>query len=293
MSTVALIITTYNWPAALEKTLQSIPSQYRLPNEVIIADDGSTPETKWLIEKHRGAIEKLGIKLKHSWQADEGFRLSRSRNLAISRAKSDYIICIDGDIIMDAQFVEDHMKVAERGCFVSGKRARLSKEYSESILGTSTVPNVLSKGIARGREAACRSSILSRLLTKKSKSVNGVHGCNISFWREDAIKVNGFNADFEGWGAEDREFCIRLVNAGLLNKAIKFTAVAYHIYHKESSKSMEAYNQNIFDTTAKLSLTWCRKGLNEFMDLTDVMPKDLMTLLYLATRTFEPIKEAS
>jgi glycosyltransferase involved in cell wall biosynthesis len=275
MSTVTLIITTYNWPAALGKALQSLLSQSRLPNEVIIADDGSTSETKWLIEKYQPSIEKLGIKLKHSWQADEGFRVSRSRNLAISKANSDYIICIDGDIIMDERFIADHMAHAETGCFISGKRARLSKDYSESILDNVTIPSMLSKGIARGREAAFRSTSLSKLFSKKIQSVANVHSCNISFWREDAIKVNGFNADFVGWGAEDKEFCIRLVNSGLYNKRIKFAAVAYHIYHKESSKSMVAYNQDIFDATSKHSLTWCQKGLTEFMDITDEMPKDL------------------
>jgi glycosyltransferase involved in cell wall biosynthesis len=275
MSTVTLIITTYNWPAALDKALQSLLSQSRLPNEVIIADDGSTSETKCLIEKYQSSIEKLGIQLKHSWQADEGFRLSRSRNLAISKANSDYIICIDGDIIMDERFIADHMAHSEAGCFISGKRVRLSKDYSDSILNTATMPSMLTKGIARGREAAFRSTSLSKLFSKKTKSVAGIHGCNISFWREDAIKVNGFNADFVGWGAEDKEFCIRLVNLGLFNKGVKFAAGAYHIYHKESFKSMETYNQNIFDATSKHSLTWCGKGLTEFMDLNHLMPTNL------------------
>ncbi|MBB1268427.1 glycosyltransferase family 2 protein [Shewanella sp. SR44-3] len=275
MSTVTLIITTYNWPAALDKTLQSLLSQSRLPNEVIIADDGSTSETKLLIEKYQSSVEKLGIKLLHSWQADEGFRVSRSRNLAISKATSKYIICIDGDIIMDERFIADHMARAVPGCFISGKRARLSEAYSRSILNTDTMPSRLSKGIARGREAAFRSTSLSKLFSKKTKSVAGVHSCNLSFWREDAIRVNGFNAAFVGWGAEDKEFCIRLVNSGLLNNEVKFTAVAYHIYHKESSKSMAAYNQDLFDATSKHSLAWCEKGLNEFMVLNHHKPTQL------------------
>lgn len=287
MSSVTLIITTYNWPTALSKVLQSLLSQSRLPNEVIIADDGSASETKSLIEKYHSSIEKLGIKLLHSWQADEGFRVSRSRNLAISKASSDYIICIDGDIIMDERFIADHMAHAKIGCFISGKRVRLSKNYSEFILDTDTMPSMLSKGIARGREAAFRSTSLSKLFSRKTQSVTGVHSCNLSFWRNDAIKVNGFNADFVGWGAEDKEFCIRLVNSGLLNNEVKFTAVAYHIYHKESPKNMVAYNQNIFDETSKHSLAWCPKGLTEFMDLSHLTPISLKNLNDITTLAAE------
>lgn len=41
-----LLITTYNWPKALELVLYSVLHQHVKPDEVVIADDGSTEETK-------------------------------------------------------------------------------------------------------------------------------------------------------------------------------------------------------------------------------------------------------
>ena len=49
----SLIITTYNWPQALDLVLQSVMHQSVLPDEVIIADDGSVNSTKVVIDRHR------------------------------------------------------------------------------------------------------------------------------------------------------------------------------------------------------------------------------------------------
>ena len=49
--TVSLIISTYNRKEALELVLISVLKQQVLPNEVLIADDGSSDNTKQLIEK--------------------------------------------------------------------------------------------------------------------------------------------------------------------------------------------------------------------------------------------------
>ena len=94
-SSVALIIATYNWPKALEQTLRSVVHQTILPNEVLIADDGSDERTANLIQKFKEAHPTLNIV--HVWHEDNGFRLAAIRNKAIRMAQSDYIIQIDGD----------------------------------------------------------------------------------------------------------------------------------------------------------------------------------------------------
>lgn len=272
MPSVSLIITTYNWPEALELSLKSVLRQTRRPNEVIIADDGSGVSTNMLVEKYSKILSNHGIKLVHSWQPDNGFRLSRSRNLAMAKAKGDYIIFIDGDIIMESRFVEDHLKHAEEGHFVIGRRTKLSDAYSSRIMGTDIVPHPFCSGIARGREQAIRSTLLAKLCSKRNKSVDDIHGCNISFWRLDAIKVNGFNCDFVGWGAEDKEFFIRMINNGLTKKKAKFSAIAYHIHHVENSRANKEANQRLFEETIASGSTWCRLGINQFLDVTEYQP---------------------
>lgn len=272
MPSVSLIITTYNWPEALELSLKSVLRQTRRPNEVIIADDGSGIKTEMLVSKYSKILESHGIKLIHSWQPDDGFRLSRSRNLAMAKAKSDYIIFIDGDIIMERHFVEDHLIHAEEGYFVIGRRTKLSEKYSKMIAGTDIEPHPFCSGVERGREQSIRSKLLAKLCSKRNKSVDDIHGCNISFWRLDAFKVNGFNCEFVGWGAEDKEFFIRMINNGLTKKKAKFSAVAYHVYHVESSRAMKEANQRIFEETIATGSTWCRLGINQFLDVREFQP---------------------
>src|SRR5690242_8999091 len=124
---VSLIISTYNWPDALELCLQSVQQQRLLPNEVIIADDGSAKETGQVIEKFQ---KRLLAPLHHIWQADEGFRLGMARNKAIAAASSEYLIQVDGDLVLHPDFVYDHVHAARKGHFIGGSRVLLGEEYS-------------------------------------------------------------------------------------------------------------------------------------------------------------------
>src|SRR5215510_4962598 len=92
----SLIVTTYNWPEALDLTLRSVARQSVPPAEVIIADDGSGAATRQIIDAWR---ERRPFPIRHVWQEDRGFRLARSRNRAIAAATSDYLVLVDGDMV--------------------------------------------------------------------------------------------------------------------------------------------------------------------------------------------------
>jgi glycosyltransferase involved in cell wall biosynthesis len=109
--TCTLIISTYNWPKALNLVLLSVLNQRQLPTEIVIADDGSKEETKNLIDSYR---DKLSIPIKHVWHEDVGFRLAKIRNKAIATALGDYIIQIDGDVILHPYFIKDHLDFAKK-----------------------------------------------------------------------------------------------------------------------------------------------------------------------------------
>jgi hypothetical protein len=68
----------------------------------------------------------LASPLVHVWQADEGFRLARSRNRAIAAARGDYVIIVDGDLVLHRHFVGDHLRAARHGCFIQGAAIRAS-----------------------------------------------------------------------------------------------------------------------------------------------------------------------
>ncbi len=125
-----LIVTTYNWPEALHLTLASVARQTHVPDEVIVADDGSGPATRAVVERWRAA----GLPLEHVWQEDEGFRLARSRNRAIASTRAEYILLVDGDMILHPQFVADHMRCARPDCFIQGARPQLSAATTAQFL---------------------------------------------------------------------------------------------------------------------------------------------------------------
>src|SRR5687767_4927209 len=132
----SLIISTYNWPSALNLCLQSVLQQSVLPDEVIIADDGSTDDTRQLIASF---IRKSPVPIIHVWQADEGFQLAKIRNRAIAQAAHPYIVQIDGDLILPRHFIKDHLQVSNKGSFVTGSRVLLSPTTSKTLLENNSI----------------------------------------------------------------------------------------------------------------------------------------------------------
>lgn len=94
--------------------LDSVKNLALLPSEVLIADDGSTEDTKELIESY---AKDFPCPLRHIWQMDKGFRLSEIRNRAINAANGEYIIIIDGDMILDSHFIKEHLHFAKKVYF--------------------------------------------------------------------------------------------------------------------------------------------------------------------------------
>jgi glycosyltransferase involved in cell wall biosynthesis len=264
----SLIISTYNWPQALDLCLKSVLIQSRMPEEVIIADDGSKDDTRQLIKTYQ---EKFPVPLVHVWQPDEGFQLSRIRNKAIAQAKEEYIIQIDGDLILHPQFINDHVGLSQPGYFVTGSRLILSPQTTKHLIHTSqTSINFAIHLKSRNFFNALRIGVLRRFLANRYKVHGSAHkyyvkGCNMAFWKKDLLMVNGYNEDYVGWGKEDSEIAVRLINSGVNKKFIKMGGIAYHLYHKEAERNMdEAHTRMMFETienNVKLSA----KGINQYL----------------------------
>jgi glycosyltransferase involved in cell wall biosynthesis len=259
---VSLIITTYNWPEALSASLSSVFKQTKLPYEVIVADDGSAQDTEQAIKQ----LQQQGnVEIIHSWQQDKGFRLAKSRNKAIAKARGDYIILIDGDIILDNNFIEDHSGFIQDDCFVQGTRVLLSEPLSQSILENNSLDiSIFTKGI-ENKKNCLRSSLLARLCSFKSRQLKGIKTCNFAFWKKHAIRINGFNEEFVGWGREDSEFTARLLNSGIGRQNIKFKALGYHLYHPINTRERLEINNKILHDAVSGKSTWCTKGIDQYL----------------------------
>ena len=264
--TCTLIISTYNWPKALNLVLLSVLNQKQLPTEIVIADDGSKEETKNLIDSYR---DKFPIPIKHVWHEDEGFRLAKIRNKAIATALGNYIIQIDGDVILHPYFIKDHLDFAKKNTLVRASRIYINNKSSEQLLNAEKYNiNAFSKGVTNFF-SALRLPFLWPIFEKNYKNKGTerfeIHGCNMAFWRKDAIAVNGYNENFNGWGPEDKEFVARLLNIGVQKRFLKMGAIVFHIYHTENSKNYLAENENEFKKTITENRTECSLGINQYL----------------------------
>lgn len=259
--TCSLIITTYNWKNALELVLLSALNQSILPDEIIIADDGSNTDTKELINKF---AQNSQIPIIHSWQEDNGFRAAMSRNKAIAKASGEYIILTDGDMILHHNFIKDHLCNAKQNCFIQGSRVLLSATKSQSIMSQKKISFHFFEYGIRNRKNMIHSNILSKLFSYQSKTLTGIKTCNMSFFKADCLKVNGFNEDFIGWGREDSEFVVRLLNSGIKRKNIKFNCVAFHLWHNENPRNNLNENDKILQDSIAKKATFCMNGINKY-----------------------------
>jgi glycosyltransferase involved in cell wall biosynthesis len=254
-----LLISTYNWPQALQLCLQSVLKQTILPNEIVIADDGSTNDTKTLIDEFR---KTTTIAVKHVWHKDDGFRKTIILNEAIRNSNYAYIIQIDGDIIIHPKFIQEHLQQMEQGFFIRGSRILLDEKHTQQYIATQkTNLHFLSPGVQH-RFNAIHSKLLSKIVFAISdkQSPNNVIGCNMSFFKKDFVAVNGYNNDITGWGREDGELAARLINSGILKKQVKNKAIAFHMFHGHFSRDRDEINMQILKQAIASKIKTCVNG---------------------------------
>jgi glycosyltransferase involved in cell wall biosynthesis len=269
---VSLVVLTYNWKEALRLVLASVAGQRRPPDEVVVADDGSTDDTRQLIAQ---AAERFPVPLRHVWQEDLGFRAARCRNLGIAASRGDYVILIDGDMVLHPAFVADHLDFAERGFFLQGGRIKATAVETARLLGGGApvfapwAAADFSAFDGTRRHYAFRCASLARW---KARSRRGgrVMSCNMSFWREDLLRVNGFDERMEGYGAEDRELAARLGNAGVRRRQLKWAALAVHLEHSTRAQpnldDLSLPNNRLFHATLTQGITRCEFGIDGHLD---------------------------
>lgn len=253
---LSVIITTYDQPAWLEKTLWGYAAQYDRDFELVIADDGSGDETRAVIEAAR---PRFDTPVRHVWHEDRGFRKCEILNRAILAASSPYLVFTDGDCIPRRDFVAVHRRLAEPGRFLSGGYLKLTMDVSRLIdhedvnTGRATSYRWLR---AQGQPLSRRILRLGtgrrtgRALDRVTPTRPTFNGHNASVWKADAIRVNGFDERL-GWGGLDREFGERLTNAGVRGKQIRHRALVVHLDHPRGYRREDvvARNRDIRDET--------------------------------------------
>ncbi|MEP6908399.1 MAG: glycosyltransferase [Pseudoxanthomonas sp.] len=269
---ISVAVITYNWPAALELVLRALAAQTELPHEVIVTDDGSQATTRELLER---IAPTFPVRLVHLWQPDDGARMGRARNRAIAAAQGDYVILLDGDMVAGRHFIADHRAFARHGCFVQGSRVLTDAGLTQRMLdGGLDTPGFFSRGIERRRHTL-RLPVLARCYARPGTKRRGIKSCNMAFWRDDLLRLNGFNEAMTGWGREDTELATRAFHAGLLRRDVRFSVLATHLHHRTRKHVLDNPNDRIVDDTRARQLIHCELGIDQHLAEFSIAPMDL------------------
>ena len=245
---ISILLATYNWPQALKLCLESLATQTDHDFEIIIADDGSTDTTKQVIEQFKISSS---IAIEHLWQEDQGFRKAIILNRAIAAAHGDYLVFLDGDCIVQPDFVARHRSLVQKGCLVTGSRVLLNEKLTQELI---TWPHWDSQRFNSGLLGERLTGGINKYWPLKVKLGNGswrnykkfvwrrIKGCNMACWKADAEAINGFDETMSGWGHEDADFVFRLQRQQIKRKSGSWATEVLHLFHKTHDQSNAAEN---------------------------------------------------
>ena len=245
---ISILLATYNWPQALKLCLESLATQTDKNFEIIIADDGSTESTKQVVESFKASCPSS---ITYLWQEDQGFRKTKILNQAINAAHGNYLIFLDGDCIVQPDFVARHRALAQQGHLVTGSRVLLNESLTKELLSW---PHWSFQKFCSGLLSKRLSGGINKYWPLKIKLGDGswreykkfvwrrIKGCNMACWKADAEAINGFDETMTGWGHEDADFVFRLQHHGIARKSGSWSTEVLHLFHKINDQSNAAEN---------------------------------------------------
>jgi glycosyltransferase involved in cell wall biosynthesis len=279
MNLISVIVTTYNWPGALELCLDSLFAQQDPAFEIIIADDGSAPANQARVQAY---CAKSPVPIQYVHHDDQGFRAGTIRNKAVAASQGEYLLFIDGDCVLGPDFIARHRQLAEPGYFVPGNRVLLSELFTQEVIEKHILlhQKPLSYFISlRLQKKINRISAFIRLplgfLRKLQPSKwQKAMTCNLALWKNDFLRANGFDELFEGWGFEDSDLVIRLIHAGIKRKEGRFAVPVLHLWHRHNDKSKQDLNyQRLLDRLAQRDFIIATKGVSQYCGDTSSAPQ--------------------
>lgn len=271
MSTsVSVIISTYNQPEWLQKSLWGFEQQTETNFEIVIADDGSSEATAIRIKEFQ---KRASVKITHVWQEDDGFQKTKILNKAIVASKGDYLIFTDGDCIPRNDFIAKHLTLRKPDCFLSGGYFKLPLTVSEAISEKDiseqhcfNAPWLVQKGVKKTFKLnkLTAHGFKEKLLNTLTPTKATWDGNNASGWRKDIIAVNGFDERMR-YGGEDRELGERMMNNGVRAIQIRYSAVTVHLDHERGYVTQEMIDANkaIRTITKREKKVWTDFGIKQ------------------------------
>ncbi|HWW02245.1 MAG TPA: glycosyltransferase family 2 protein [Candidatus Acidoferrum sp.] len=256
---LSLVISTFNQPAPLAKVLAGFQLQVHWPDEILIADDGSEDPTRDLLA---GFAARSPVPVQHVWHEHKGFRKTVVLNQSVLAATGDYLVFTDGDCVPHPKFIADHAELAERGFWIQGRRCFVREEFVRQFEPGRT-PGWL--WMLTGRITGSAKGVRWPLpIIRRDVKQRGIIGCNMAFWREDLLAVNGFDEDYSGWGVgEDSDIGTRLYHLGRRRKFVYGRAITFHLNHPQLPRNHHAASLARLAETISSRKVRCQRGLNQ------------------------------
>ncbi len=247
-----LVISTYNSPDALRLTLLSVTRQQHPPDSICIADDGSGPATRTMLDAFVAAHPTLP--LRHVWHPDSGFEKNAILNRAVASSDADLMIFTDGDCLMHPGFVARHVELAHPARYCCGSLIRLPAQATarvtqDDVLGGRVFDRdwLAAQGTFDRLTTRFKAGALPKPLASLLETLSPVRrtwsGSNASGFRRAIIAVNGFDEAMK-YGGEDKEFGIRLRNSGVRGRHLRFTAPVVHLDHPRGYVDPDRVREN-------------------------------------------------
>jgi hypothetical protein len=257
---LSLIVSAYNQRESLEKILRGLSLQNSPLDEILIADDGSTDGTEELINQWR---TKMFAPVQHFWHPDDGFRKTTILNKSVAATTGEYLVFLDGDCVPHPKFVADHRALAEPGFWVQGRRCFVREPFVAQFIPGTTSPW---QWALRGRIARPAKSVrLPFPIIRRDRGQRGILGCNIAYWRNDIVAVNGFDESYQGRGmGADSDLGSRIYNLGRARKFVYGRALVYHLDHPIMPRPHFDANKARLDEVLRSGKTRCEQGLDQY-----------------------------
>jgi glycosyltransferase involved in cell wall biosynthesis len=264
---ISVIVATYNRPDALDAVLRSLAGETDRNFEIIVADDGSRPDTGDVVARWS---TRAGVAVKHVWQEDKGFRLAEIRNRAILASQGSYCIFLDGDCLVRSDFIAAHRAAAQPRWFVTGGRLLLSQALTTRVLAEGLTPERWNLGTWIGQRLRGDVNRVGPLVLpwsglsakRNERRWRGARGSNMAFWRTDLDAVDGFDAAFTGWGREDSDMFARMIRHDVRRRNVRLAATVLHLWHPEQDRSRLEANQRQLEQLLSKTRVRAREGLS-------------------------------
>ena len=276
---ISVIIPVYNRLEHLRASVLCLLRQRTMPDELIISDDGSSQN---VLDFINDLIPKAKFKIIHIYQEDKGFRKTRALNNAVKNSNGDLLIFCDQDLIFGEDYIERMKNLVTKRNFVMGV-AGLTTENEKKLILQKLEKNSYLESIREVSEECFfeikkrikkeRIRILLKTLKLKKRGLKLV-GMSYGIFKDNYLKINGYDEKYQNWGNEDDDFGNRLTVLGLNGQLLNSEIPLLHLWHySDPTKRHDGNDEYYYDAKKnifKKKIYKCKYGLDNFLEKDEI-----------------------